>query len=482
MGDTTVRSQRHGQSSSSAPAKAEGAAQKDRRAQLRGLDLEAQDDKLAPSPTPPPPQVDTGLSMKSFGTWTQSGLNQVDAAAPFLRRPLQVDGVTGPATKVAIRGFQAKAEAFVPGVGAIARSGAMDAATVWALEQATRSKNPEGRPAKAPDAIAPAPGAPVEKAADNKASAPAGPASDGGSDTAIAATMKQKIAAVPTPEGPGKAKADDAYAELKAWTVGQIGDEGDKDTKRAKKSLATQHAAAVKAAEKKGEAAPDAAEFEKKGFFKAYWMLHCDKFADALMKRINGPQYPTLMAMRAKTTKAVDQAQAEGKQGPAAVAGRDTAVRGQTMAQLGQTLADQKAEAGIAVHVKLRPEVDRPYDPTVKDEMHHWFVHVGNGLFSDSFGANQQGAKCDRFLRGWMVGKFHQRGRKGETFDYSTFHTPQYCEPASLAAFEGLLAQHKDGEAGRKKLPKPLPDFASKVSAIYRPLHAKTGAAKKEAS
>lgn len=481
MGDTL--SQLQGGAAKTTPVLEQGADKKDPHAGLRGLDLASQEAALSPD-------KQAGPSTKSFGHWTQSGLNQVDQGTPFLARKLAIDGVTGPATKAGIRAFQAAADRVMPGVGALPRTGAMDATTTWVLEQATSSKNPAGRATKAPPALAPAPGAPeLTGAADKKAAGPGPEATDqidgaaadkaDGDDGAVAAAMKTKIAALPQPGGPSPVKVTEAYAELVAWTLEQAKDTGNKDTARAKKTIATKLARAAKAAAKKGAAPPDPAKFEQANFFREYWMLHCDQFAHALMQRINGPGYPSLEALRARTNAAVTKGEAEGKAGPAVVGGRDVSHRGMTMHELGKALAESKAEAGIGVHVKLRPEVDRPYEKAVKDEMHHWYVHVGNGLFSDSFGSGKTGQQNDEFLRGWIDQKFHQRGRKGETFDYSLFHTPAYAEPATLDELERLDKDGKGHEAASQKLPKAKPGVQSKVTAIYRPFQVKTAAKKK---
>jgi len=193
------------------------------------------------------------------------------------------------------------------------------------------------------------------------------------------------------------------------------------------------------------------------------------------------------------------------------VAGRDLRYRRSTMANLGAQLKAENAEVGIGVHIKLRPDSDQPYDPSVADELHHWFTYVGEGKFSDSFGHDQAGAGCDLFMVNWMNRDFHNRGRGNENFDFSFFHTPAHADAESLAEFHQIMAgaekpkedadamkvTDKDSKAAkkaamskarkdeqkteadklvkRKKLPKPRSGLQPLVSAIYRPAKAKAG-------
>ncbi len=432
--------------------------------------------------------VPGALDLKNFGTWAQSALNAVDRGTPFLGRPLVVDGIVGSNTRRGVKGFQGVAPGIVSGAAAIARTGRLDAGTTWALEQATASKNPEGRASTQPVAVAPE--VQQEGSGATTPELPEEQVSSGVQGAVNAAVAR------------GGMTPADAYAALKRETEAKRTDLGDKDTVRALANIQAKY-------DKLDAAARPALEtYTKTNFFKEYWMLHCDQYANALMAKINGGRLPSLNALRARTNKAIDAKGGDpGGEGQTQVAGRDLRFRGETMATLGALLAAENAEAGIGVHVKLRPDSDRPYDPGQADELHHWFVYIGDGKFADSFSSGQTGPKAHDFMVAWMNRDFHNRGRPGERFDYSKFHTEAYCEAASIAEFRALMggveaskeeldamvveaddreakadkkralraARAKEAKlaaskmAKKKELPKPKSGFCPKVSAIYRP-------------
>ncbi len=435
--------------------------------------------------------VPGALDLKNFGTWAQSALNAVDQSTPFLARPLVVDGAIGANTRRGTKGFQGVAAGIVPGAAAIAKTGRLDAGTTWALEQATASKNPEGRPATQP--VAAPPEAQQEQ--------PTTPDLTGGQ---VAAGVQ---GAVNTAVAQGGMTPAAAYIALKSDTEAKRTNLGDKDTVRALANIQAKY-------DKLNPAdRPTLEQYTKDTFFKEYWMLHCDQYANALMAKINGGTLPSLNRLRANTDQAIDAKGGEpGSAGQTEVAGRDLRFRGATMATLGPLLAQENAEAGIGVHVKLRPESDRPYDPGQADELHHWFVYVGDGKFADSFSSGQNGSKANEFMVNWMNRDFHNRGILGQRFDFSKFHTEEFCEAGSIAEFRALMdgaeaakeevdetvvmAGDKDAKAdkkkalkaaraqeaklagaktaAKKKLPKPKDGFQPKVSAIYRPQKARS--------
>jgi hypothetical protein len=417
------------------------------------------------------------LSFDNLGKWTQSGLNLIDRTTRFLPVRLAIDGVIGKATRAALKAFQERAPSLLPDATTLPHSGSLDATTLWALETLTDSKNPAGRTATPP----------VETTATDasaKKDAPSQAAPSGDTSVDVEGSVKKGLSEA---AGPRPDKVEKAYAELKAWTNEQYGKGDDKNTKRALASLEKEYAKKVAQATKKGATPPERAPWFAANFFKQYWMLHCDKFANELSQRIYGEGFPTLAGLRAQTDGA---AEAQGKDGgPIEVAGRDVRkdFRGKTMTQLANELAEANVEAGAGVHVKSRFEVDRPYDPAVKDEFHHWFVYDGGKTFSDSFGAKQSGETCDKFLKNWVTGDFHQAGRPGEPFDFTPLHTPPYATQASLEEAASLGKERDDALAsGDKKavaaaekrlrdgkLPKPDPTFQPKVTAVYRPQMAK---------
>jgi hypothetical protein len=340
------------------------------------------------------------LDLRNFGTWAQSGLNLVDQRVPFLARPLDVDGTVGPKTTQATKGFQGVAPQIVPGA-VLPRTGRFDAATVWALEEATSSKNPAGRKSEPPrkaglsTAAAEAGGSAVD-GAQGRDPVDAAPVAPEMSEAAIQMGLQAAIQQV----APAGMSPSSAYAAIKAETLARFDDLSDKDTKRARDKLARDFAAELA----KGRVSADQEPaWTRAGFFKAYWMLHCDQFANALMAKINGGALPSLNALRDRTNRAIDAKGGDpGATGATEVAGRDLAYRGATLTSLGARLKADNAEPGIGMHVKLRYTSDRPYDPSVVDELHHWFVYIGDGKFSDSFGAGQTGPSCDTFMVNWM--------------------------------------------------------------------------------
>lgn len=436
-----------------------------------------------------------GIDLRSFGTWAQSGLNRVDRRVPFLRRPLIVDGAIGAQTKQGVKGFQGVADQVVPGA-LLSRHGQLDPGTVWALEEATGAKNPAGRRAVRPEVQTAAP----QDNEDDKVEEVEGNQVAPESEADVRPGLQEALGRVVPAMSPAT-----AYAKLREWTMAQLPNDSNKDTKRAKAALKKKFGVAL---EKGQVAATDEAKFIERGFFEAYWMLHCDQFAKRLMELINGDGAATLSELKGRADRAVDGAGiAGGAAASTQVAGRDLSYRGETMTSLGARLMADGAEPGVGVHVKLRFESDRPYDPSVDDEFHHWFVYTGHGKFSDSFGADQSGASCDRFMVSWMKRDFHNRGRSGEAFDFSFFHTEEYCEATSLAEMRALFAGAEeakveanamtvrpgdkaskkakrdamvaarrkesaargDAEIKKKQLPKPKTGIQPKVSAIYRP-------------
>ena len=105
---------------------------------------------------------------------------------------------------------------------------------------------------------------------------------------------------------------------------------------------------------------------------------------------------------------------------------------------------------------------------------------------------------------------FHNRGRAGERFDFSFFHTPEWADQGSLDEYHQIVdaadqslseanalpqvdaltkrerqtaitkakSDKNKAEAAAKKkgLPKPKAGLQPRVSAIYRPAKAKAGA------
>lgn len=467
---------------------------------LRGMDADSQNAALDPNQQPGfDAQADAlmpgaGLDLRNFGTWTQSGLNAVDRRSPFLARPLVVDGAIGSNTLRGVKGFQAVAPQLVPGAGAVSKHGRLDAGTVWALEQATSSKNPAGRRAEQPVAAV-AQAAPQVEAATPEVS-----------EQTVSNGLQGAIQGAAPDLAADAAKVNAAYAAIKAETQAKYNDTTDKDTVRAKANLE------VKFNREKPCDEAGKERWMQANFFKAYWSLHCDQFANALMAKINGGGFASLNSLRARTKAAIGAKGGDaGDVGATEVAGRDLRYRRSTMANLGAQLKAENAEVGIGVHIKLRPDSDQPYDPSVEDELHHWFTYVGDGKFSDSFGHGQTGADCDRFMVNWMNRDFHNRGRDKENFDFSFFHTPAWADAGSLAEFHQIMAgAEKPKEAAdamkvtdddskkkkkaamtkarkdeqkteadklvkRKKLPKPKGGLQPLVSAIYRPAKARGG-------
>lgn len=297
--------------------------------------------------------------------------------------------------------------------------------------------------------------------------------------------------------GPGTLDPDQAYQELHSWTVAKQDDAGDPDTARVVAALTAKHQRAEEAYQaahakyeqrladpkqvgKKPPKPPvpplalDA--FLKDGFFKQYWMLHCDQFADTLAKKINGPAYPSLARLRERTNQAIAKAGVDGQQGPVEIPGRDLRYRGLTLTELGARLKADHVEAGVGVHVKMRHELDIPYAKDgaghQQDDFHHWFVYIGEGRFADSFGAHHSGAACDSFMQSWQKDSFYQRKRPGETFDYRHLHTSEYADAGSLAEFQLWQAGNQDANAARHRIPKPKAGVVPRVTALYRPRQA----------
>ena len=121
-----------------------------------------------------------------------------------------------------------------------------------------------------------------------------------------------------------------------------------------------------------------------------------------------------------------------------------------TAAQLG-TFPELKA--GTAVHVKMTFEAEKPYHKA--DDFHHWFVYVGGGIFSDSHGALQSGAKMDNFLKGWVRRGFG----KSKKFNYKHLYTERFATEKSL----------------QRKRPRPKPNIQPLVTAVYNPEDSKAG-------
>lgn len=504
--------------SSSAPSNTGGGAAKASQPGKSGKvgePVEASDKRYAPGGEAEQAKRPDGLVMKSFGTWVQSGLSMVDARKPFLAAPPVVDGVIGPETRGAIRKFQQASSDLIPGVPKLPATGFMDGVTTWAMEQGTGSKNPVGKRASPPEptkqdvkggADGQEESVPGEGGADAKV-APDAAKTDGSADKTGAEGEVQKVIAQTIAAKKTKADAKAAYDELKVWTRDQYGNDANPTTVRAKGVLEGKYTALAAALAKKEQPAPAKAGWLAANFFEAYWSLACDQFAHQLMLRINGSRMPNLNAMRKTTSEAVDKEALDGTK--AEVAGRDLRLRGKSLARVGEVLEEEDAEAGIGVHMKTRPDVDRPYDPNVKDEFHHWFTYIGEGKFADSFKPSQTGAKGDEFMTNWLHRDFHQRGRPAvgdygaEPFNFTPLHTATYADAASLQEYEQLVAASKKGlvdaealpandakakreranavkkaktgvvnaelKARQKKLPRPKPDLAPKVTALYRP-------------
>lgn len=263
-----------------------------------------------------------------------SGLNFVDRTTRFLPVRLAIDGVIGKATRAALKAFQERAPSLLPDATTLPRSGSLDASTLWALETLTDSKNPAGRTAT-PPAETTATDASAQKDAPSQTT----PSADASVD--VEGSVKKGLSAA---SGPTPSKVDEAYAELKKWTNEQYGNLADKSTTRALASLEKEYARKEAQATKRGATPPEREAWFKANFFKQYWMLHCDRFANELSKRIYGPGFPTLSGLRAQTNRAVD-GQGDDK-GPVDVAGRDVRIefRGKTMT----ALASQLANVGFA--------------------------------------------------------------------------------------------------------------------------------------
>lgn len=279
---------------------------------LPGLEHEVRRERLDPHRQPGHDEQAEGLApvgdvgaidLRSFGTWAQSGLNQVDRRVPFLRRPLVVDGTIGTRTKQGVKGFQGVADQVVPGA-LLGRHGQLDPGTVWALEEATGAKNPAGRSA-----------APQDNE-DSRAEMTEGNQFVPESEADVRPGLQEALGRVVPAMSPAA-----AYAKLREWTMAQLKNDSNKDTKRAKVALKKRFGVAL---EKGKVAATDEAMFIERGFFEAYWMLDCDQFAKRLMELINGDGAATLSELKGRADRAVDGA------GVAGGAAASTQVAGET--------------------------------------------------------------------------------------------------------------------------------------------------------
>lgn len=88
-----------------------------------------------------------GVSIKSFGHWVQSGLNQVDRDHPILDAPLQIDGILGKRTRAGVTAFQRHVKDVSASEPKLAVDGAAGPDTIGALERAVGVKNPAGKKA-----------------------------------------------------------------------------------------------------------------------------------------------------------------------------------------------------------------------------------------------------------------------------------------------------------------------------------------------
>ena len=188
-----------------------------------------------------------------------------------------------------------------------------------------------------------------------------------------------------------------------------------------------------------------------KAFFKAFWGRKCYQFANRLLGYYHNGKGQSVYQMQSMAKKASESDASSLED----MKQRDTSYRGFTLAELG---AVPDLTPGVAVHVKIQFDQDRPYH--TPDDFHHWVTYIGNGLFSDSKHPVATGAKIDDFLKKWVTRTFHLNV-KGSRFGH--LHNETYATADSLAK----------KEKNSKTRLKPKADLQSRVTAVYNPTAAK---------
>ena len=184
-----------------------------------------------------------------------------------------------------------------------------------------------------------------------------------------------------------------------------------------------------------------------KAFFKAFWGRKCYQFANKLLEYYHNGKGKSVYKMQSMAKEASQKEESNIDE----IKQRDVSHRGLTLAELGEI---PDLSPGVAVHVKIQFNEDKPYHTV--DDFHHWVTYIGNGYFSDSKHPVATGAKIDSFLQTWVEKKFHLN-KKGYRFEH--LHNEQYATVESLAK----------KQRNKKSRLKPKPGLQSRVTAIYNP-------------